>query len=321
VGRDRRRVRQEGLGPRAGDDLGEVAQADEHRGVARALEVAGDQHPVQRLELGTTQTTLGAPAGERQGVGAHRGVVQPELARTACGAALAVGVTRSRRPRTVGVDGSPVASQRVGARARRTETREVRSMATIGVFQSVTLDGVMQGPGRPDEDTRGGFTAGGWGQGYQDEVSMRFAAEGMSGRGALLFGHRTYDDVLGFWTSAPAPNPFTDVLTRSPKYVVSRSADSELTYPNSTLVAGEATQTVAALREQVDGALTIMGSGELVRSLHAAGLIDQYILQIYPIVLGSGTRLFADGARVDLTLERSLTTTTGVIIAQYAVAR
>jgi dihydrofolate reductase len=194
-------------------------------------------------------------------------------------------------------------------------------MATIGVFQSVTLDGVMQGPGRPDEDTRGGFTAGGWGQGYQDEVSMRFAAEGMSGRGALLFGHRTYDDVLGFWTSAPAPNPFTDVLTRSPKYVVSRSADSELTYPNSTLVAGEATQTVAALREQVDGALTIMGSGELVRSLHAAGLIDQYILQIYPIVLGSGTRLFADGARVDLTLERSLTTTTGVIIAQYAVAR
>ena len=76
-----------------------------------------------------------------------------------------------------------------------------------------------------------------------------------------------------------------------------------------------------ALREQLDGALTIMGSGELVRSLHAAGLIDRYVLQIYPIVLGSGTRLFADGTRVDLTLERSLTTTTGVIIAQYAVAR
>lgn len=194
-------------------------------------------------------------------------------------------------------------------------------MATIGVFQSVTLDGVMQGPGRPDEDTRGGFTAGGWGQGYQDEVSMRFAAEGMSDQGALLFGHRTYDDVLGFWTSAPQPNPFTDVLTRSPKYVVSRSAASELAYPSSTLLVGEATTTVAALREQLDGALTILGSGELVRSLHAAGLIDRYVLQVYPIVLGSGTRLFADGTRVDLTLERSLTTTTGVIIAQYAVAR
>jgi dihydrofolate reductase len=193
-------------------------------------------------------------------------------------------------------------------------------MATVGVFQSVTLDGVMQGPGRPDEDTRGGFTAGGWGQGYQDEVSMRLAEEGMSGRGALLFGHRTYDDVLGFWTSAPHPNPFTDVLTATPKYVVSRSTGSMLAYPSSTLPAGEATETVAALREQVDGALTILGSGELVRSLHAAGLIDQYILQIYPIVLGSGTRLFADGARVDLKLERSITTTSGVIIAQYAVA-
>ncbi|MGV8979486.1 MAG: dihydrofolate reductase family protein [Cellulomonas sp.] len=194
-------------------------------------------------------------------------------------------------------------------------------MATVSVFQSMTLDGVMQGPGRPDEDTRGGFTAGGWARGYEDDVSMRFAAEGMASRGALLFGHRTYDDVLGAWTRAPQPNPFTDVLTRSPKFVVSRSVDSRLGYPNSTLLAGEATQTVAALREQVDGALTILGSGQLVRSLHAAGLIDQYILQIYPIVLGSGAQLFAESDRVDLTLERSITTTTGVIIAQYAVAR
>lgn len=80
-------------------------------------------------------------------------------------------------------------------------------MSTITVFESVTLDGVMQAPGRADEDTRGGFPYGGWALAYQDEVAMRFAGEGMSQGGALLFGRRTYDDLLGFWTSTPEPNP------------------------------------------------------------------------------------------------------------------
>lgn len=194
-------------------------------------------------------------------------------------------------------------------------------MAKVSVFQSVTLDGVMQGLGRADEDTRGGFVHGGWGLGYQDEVSMRFAGEGTAGESAFLFGRRSYEDLLGFWTSTPEPNPFTDVLTHSPKYVVSRSADTTLAYPASTLLAGEATATVAALREEAQTDLTIMGSGELIRSLHANGLIDEYTLQIYPIVLGSGTRLFGDGDRVNLTLERSVTTTTGVIIAQYSTTQ
>lgn len=111
------------------------------------------------------------------------------------------------------------------------------------------------------------------------------------------------------------------VLTRTPKYVASRAGDTKLAYPASTLLVGEATRTVAALREEVETDLTIMGSGELVRSLHAAGLIDEYILQIHPIVLGSGTRLFGDADRVNLTLERSVTTTTGVIIARYSTTR
>lgn len=192
-------------------------------------------------------------------------------------------------------------------------------MGRIGVFQSLTLDGVMQGPGRVDEDTRYGFTHGGWANGYQDEVSMQFAAEGMSSGGALLFGRRTYADMLGFWTTTPEPNPFAEVLTTTPKYVVSRSADTELAHPNSTLLAGEAQDTVPALLEEVDEDLTIMGSGELVRVLHAAGLVDEYILQIHPLLLGAGTRLFGDaGDCRGLTLQRSLTTTTGVIIAQYS---
>lgn len=191
-------------------------------------------------------------------------------------------------------------------------------MSTITVFESVTLDGVMQGLGRADEDTRGGFTQGGWGNGYQDEVLMKYAGEGMSQGPGLLFGHRTYTDVLGYWSSI-GPNPFVDSLLGSDKFVVSRSADTELAYPNSELLGGDAVQTVAALKERYGRDLMIMGSGELVRTLHAAGLVDRYALQVYPIVLGSGTRLFGDGDRVNLTLERSIPTTTGVLIAEYAV--
>ncbi|WP_413316649.1 dihydrofolate reductase family protein [Agrococcus sp. 1P02AA] len=193
-------------------------------------------------------------------------------------------------------------------------------MTTITAFQSITLDGVMQGLGRPDEDTRGGFAHGGWGDGYQDDVSMRFAAEGMSEGGALLLGRRTYEDLLGFWTSFDQPNPFTDVLVQSTKHVVTRDSGATAAYPNTALHVGEAVQTVAALTAAGGEDLTIMGSGELTRALHAAGLIDAYVLQIHPIVLGSGTRLFGEGDRTDLRLERSIPTGTGVIIAQYAVA-
>lgn len=190
-------------------------------------------------------------------------------------------------------------------------------MGRISAFESITLDGVMQGLGRADEDTRGGFTHGGWGEGYQDEVMAEFAGEGMSHPGAMLFGHRSYVDLLGHWTSVPDPNPYADHLVSSAKYVVSRSADTQLAYPHSTLLAGEATEQIPAILDRMDGDLTIIGSGDLVRSLHAAGLIDTYTLLIHPIVLGSGTTLFADGDRSDLTLVRSQPTTTGVIIAQY----
>ncbi|GAB3401128.1 dihydrofolate reductase family protein [Schumannella luteola] len=201
-------------------------------------------------------------------------------------------------------------------------------MARISVTESVTLDGVMQGLGRADEDTRGGFDRGGWGDGYQDEASMRFMGEGMAEQGVMLFGRRTYDDVLGHWTAVTESNPFTEHLVNATKYVVSRSSHTQLAYPNSTLLAGDAVETVGRLKGEVDGAISIIGSGELVRALHAAGLVDEFTLQIHPIVLGAGTRLFADGdaergavARADLVLERSVVTSTGLIIAQYSVRR
>jgi dihydrofolate reductase len=191
-------------------------------------------------------------------------------------------------------------------------------MGTISVFESVTLDGVMQGLGRPDEDTRDGFRHGGWGDGYADEVIGEFAGSGMARTTAMLFGRRTYDDLLAHWTAVQEPNPYTDALVNQQKYVVSRDARAELPYPNSTLLAGEATDTVARLKEETEGVLTVIGSGELVRSLHREGLVDEYILLAHPIVLGSGTRLFGDGERVDLTLEESVTSTTGVVIARYS---
>ncbi len=193
-------------------------------------------------------------------------------------------------------------------------------MARICAIESITLDGVMQGPGRPDEDTRGGFRHGGWGIGYSDEVTMAFMSEGMTGDGVMLFGRRTYEDLLGYWTAVAEPNPFTDYLTRAPKYVVSRSSETTLAYPNSTLLPGDATETVGRFKREVDAPISVLGSGELVRALQGAGLIDAYVVQIHPIVLGSGTRLFGAGDRADLRLERSVTSTTGVIIAQYTVS-
>ncbi len=192
-------------------------------------------------------------------------------------------------------------------------------MGTISVFESVCLDGVMQAPGRADEDARGGFRHGGWGVGYADEVTGKFVGATMGRTTAMLFGRRTYDDLLSYWTSVVDPNPFTEALVNSRKYVVSRDADTELAHPNSTLLAGDARATVARLKDEVDGVICVLGSGALVRSLHAAGLVEEYVLLIYPIVCGSGTRLFGEGERADLTLEEAVTTMTGVMIARYRV--
>ncbi|MEU8361144.1 dihydrofolate reductase family protein [Nonomuraea sp. NPDC048882] len=191
-------------------------------------------------------------------------------------------------------------------------------MGTISVLANLSLDGVIQGPGRADEDTRGGFRHGGWGIGYADEVIATYIS-GLDRATAMLFGHRSYDDILGHWTSVTDPNPFTETLVNAPKYVTSRRPETELAHPNSTLLTGEATDTVAQLKDRTDGVIRVLGSGELVRSLHAAGLVEEYVLLIHPIVLGSGARLFGAGERTDLTLQESITTTTCVLIARYRV--
>jgi dihydrofolate reductase len=189
---------------------------------------------------------------------------------------------------------------------------------SISVFLSVTLDGVVQGLGRPDEDVRGGFRYGGWGQDYADEVMAREAGKGMARPGDMLFGHRTWRDFLTAWGTRTDDNPFTTHMNAATKYVVSRTLRTAGEWQNSVLLQGEATRTVADLKARPGKDLSIIGSASLVRALHAAGLIDHYTLLIHPPTLGSGARLFEGPAPVtELELTRSVTTTTGVIIAHY----
>ena len=193
-------------------------------------------------------------------------------------------------------------------------------MGTICVYESITLDGVMQSPGRPDEDERGGFVHGGWAVGYEDDVLAGFAGKAMASSTGLLLGLRTYEDLLRHWTAVTEPNPYTDALVNAPKHVVTRDASTHLAYPNSVLHAGDAHLTVRRLRETWNGQLTVLGSGELVGALDAAGLVDEYVLLIYPILLGSGHRLFADEHRRDLRLIEAVPTTKGVLACRYAVS-
>ena len=195
-------------------------------------------------------------------------------------------------------------------------------MRRVVVIINVTLDGVMQAPGRPDEDTRGGFEHGGWAvMPNSDPVIGSAMGERMAQSGGLLLGRRTYEDVLSYWNTQDSP--FKEALNDAPKYVASRTLREPLPWPNSTLLEGDAADAVAVLKQEPGNDLHIMGSGELVQSLMARDLIDEYMLLIHPLVLGSGRRLFADGVAVaSLRLvDGASTTSTGVVIATYQSVR
>lgn len=158
------------------------------------------------------------------------------------------------------------------------------------VVNHISLDGVLQGPGRPDEDTRDGFRHGGWAE-QDNEPSMGAAmGERMGQDFSWLFGRRSYNDMLTHWNQTGGP--FKDGLNQTRKYVASSRPDTDLPWPNSTLLSGDVRAEVAALREQPGGNLVIMGSGQLIQSLIPHGLVDELLLTIHPLVLGSGHRLF-----------------------------
>jgi dihydrofolate reductase len=196
-------------------------------------------------------------------------------------------------------------------------------MRKITVVNHMSLDGVMQAPADPDEDTRGGFEHGGWAAANRDEVMAQQMGKRVSGvgPGALLLGRRTYEHFYGYWPHQ-TDNPFTEVLNRSQKYVASTTLSEPLPWENSTLLHGDVPQAVAELKQQDGPDLVVLGSGELIQSLMPHDLIDVFLLQIHPVVLGGGRRMWAeDVPRADFKLADSVITTTGVVIATYQRVR
>jgi dihydrofolate reductase len=193
-------------------------------------------------------------------------------------------------------------------------------MGRVLVINHLTLDGVMQAPGRPDEDTRGGFVHGGWSVPNVDDVMMNVVLGTRTpASGGLLLGRRSYEEMLGYWNTQDSP--FRDMLNNAPKYVASRTLREPLPWSNSTLLQGDVAAAVAQLKGRTDADLTVMGSGELIETLMRHNLIDEYLLLIHPLVLGTGRRLFTDGGpSASLRLVDSKTSTTGVLITTYKPA-
>ena len=190
-------------------------------------------------------------------------------------------------------------------------------MGRVVVFTNLTLDGVMQAPGRPDEDTRDSFAHGGWATPF---AAMPQAGEALSYLGALLFGRRTYEDFYAVWPKR-TDSPFTGLLNNVQKYVASTTLEEPLPWSNSTLLKGDATKAVSRLKEEQNTDLVVFGSGVLVQSLMRCNLVDEYVLLIHPLILGSGRRLFPnDGAFAALQLRDTKTTSNGVVIATYQPA-
>ena len=194
-------------------------------------------------------------------------------------------------------------------------------MGKVIVIEHLTLDGVMQAPGHPEEDPRDGFRHGGWANRSQDPAMQEVIGAHMSSTWSLLAGRTTYERFADYWPKQE-PNPFTAALNRVQKYVASTTLTEPLAWQNSTLLKGDAADAVVRLKGELDEELVVFGSGVLVRSLMPRNLIDEFVLLIYPLMLGSGRRLFPDsGSNLSaFQLVGSATTGTGVIIATYQPA-
>lgn len=195
-------------------------------------------------------------------------------------------------------------------------------MRRLVVTAQLSLDGVMQGPGHPDEDRSGGFEHGGWHMPYVDEDFLRIVSAAIPETDAYLFGRRTYEIMAGYWPNAPEGDMFANTLNNTAKYVASTTLKEPLDWKNSTLLKGDVPTAVAAIKQEPGGVITVLGSGELARTLMKHDLVDEYALMIDPVLLGGGKPLFdLQGGRKDpLELVKTETTGSGVIFATYRPA-
>jgi dihydrofolate reductase len=193
-------------------------------------------------------------------------------------------------------------------------------MRKLIVQTFLTLDGVMQAPGGPGEDDDGGFAHGGWSVNYWDDQMGQVMGEATSRPFAMVLGRRTYDIMAAYWPTAPE-EAGGEVFNDATKYVASRSRPNLEAWSNSVLVEGDAADGLAALKQEDGPELQVHGSANLIQTLLAHNLVDQYRLWVFPLVLGSGKRLFADGTVPSgLRLADSTVSTTGVMMCTYEPA-
>jgi dihydrofolate reductase len=191
-------------------------------------------------------------------------------------------------------------------------------MRKVIINEQLSLDGVMQGPGGPEEDTSGGFRHGGWAMEYYDESMGKASALGMDSTGGLLIGRRTYEIFAGYWPHQGDDAPFASFMNSVPKYVASRTLHGPLEWNNSHLLKGDVAEAVRKLKQEDGGDIIVLGSGELAQTLMEHGLTDVYDLWVEPIVLGTGKRLFQEeGPKVPLKLVKSEISSTGVAMLTY----
>jgi dihydrofolate reductase len=191
-------------------------------------------------------------------------------------------------------------------------------MRKLIVSEFLTLDGVMQAPGGPDEDRRGGFEYGGWILPFFEDSEGDYIRKGLSASGGLLLGRRTYEIFAAYWPVQPPGDPMAAIINSLPRYVVSRSLQEPLAWNGSTLVTGDIAEGIRHLKDQPGKDILVIGSGELVQALMRHDLVDEFRLMVHPLVLGTGMRLFREGSKkTSLTLIDVRKTSRGVLILTY----
>lgn len=195
-------------------------------------------------------------------------------------------------------------------------------MGRVIVSEWMSLDGVVQAPGAADEDRTGGFDHGGWHLPYFDGRSRDWVVEGLRAAGGFLFGRRTYELLASYWPNASEEEqPVAEPLNTQPKYVASTTLSEPLAWHNTTLLDGDVPAEVAKLKADIGDDLVVLGSTTLVRTLVEHDLVDAFRLMIDPVLVGGGKRVFSDdGALRPLRLAHSEITTTGAVLATYALA-
>ena len=194
-------------------------------------------------------------------------------------------------------------------------------MRKIVLVEFLTLDGVMQAPGSPDEDRSGGFDKGGWQLEYFDDALGAAILGALEDTGGFLLGRRTYETFAAHWPNQPADDPLAGTFNTLPKWVVSTTLRDPLPWQNSTLISGDVAAEVRSIKAGDGKDVQVIGSGELVQALIRDDLVDEYRLMVHPIVIGKGKRLFRDDTSARLRLVDSKPTTTGVVINTYVPAR